>query len=150
MNELIPDQMYGAPAPLETDETVLARFAPDKASYWRTHAIMALFAGIGAGLVLIYLGNPDPWVGPVAAVIAVGLRGLYLKSEIFAEEWRLTARRILGPAGRIAPLSSLKLAQPFYGAVQIVTQSGDKHLIKYQADPKAVAARIMATKAGRA
>ena len=143
MNALIPDQMYGAPAPLDSDESVLARFAPDASSYWRIHAIMALIAGILAGLVLVYMGNPDPWVAPVAAVIAIALRAFYLRSEIFAEEWRLTERRLLGPAGRIAPLSSIRLARPFFGAVQIVMQGGDKHLIMYQADPAAIVAQIM-------
>ena len=146
MNELIADKMYGAPAPLESDETVVARFAPDRATYWRTHAIMALIGGVLAGIALIAVGNPDPWVGPVAAALAIAARAGYLKSEVFAEEWRLTERRLLGPQGRIAPLSSLKLARPFYGAVQIVMQSGDKHLIKYQAHPAAVAAQILATK----
>ncbi len=76
-------------------------------------------------------------------MIAIALRAFYLRSEIFAEEWRLTERRLLGPAGRIAPLSSIRLARPFFGAVQIVMQGGDKHLIKYQADPAAVVAQIM-------
>jgi hypothetical protein len=149
MSALIPDKMYGAPAPLDSDESVIAHFAPDKASYWRTHAIMALIGGVGAGLALMISGNPDPWVGPVAAAIAIALRAAYLKSEVFAEEWRLTGRRLLGPQGRIAPLSSLKLARPFFGAVQIVTQAGDKHLIKYQHDPAAVVAQIMAAKDAR-
>lgn len=149
MSELIADRMYGAPAPLESDEAVLARFAPDRAAYWRTHGIMALIGGVGAGIALIAVGNPDPWVGPVAAALAIAARAGYLKSEVFAEEWRLTGRRLLGPQGRIAPLSSLKLARPFLGAVQIVTQAGDKHLIKYQADPAAVVARIMAAKDAR-
>lgn len=146
MSSLIADKMYGEAAALDSDETVLARFAPERATYWRTHAIMALIGGVLAGLVLIAVGNPDPWVGPVAAVLAIAARAGYLKSEVFAEEWRLTGRRLLGPQGRIAPLGSVKLARPFYGAVQIVMQSGDKHLIKYQADPAGVVAQILAAK----
>ena len=65
-----------------------------------------------------------------------------------AEIWRLTNRRLLGPAGRIVPLSSLKLARPFFGAVQLVTQTGDKHLIKYQADVAETLARIDAARPG--
>ena len=37
----------------------------------------------------------------------------------------------------------MKTARPFLGAVQIVTHSGDKHLMKYMADPAATAARIL-------
>lgn len=149
MTDLPRETLYGTAAPLDSDESVIARFTPDAATYWRSHAIIALVAGIGAGVVLILLGNPDPWVGPVAAVMAIGLRAFYLKSEVFAEEWRLTPRRLLGQNGRIAPLSSVKQARPFYGAVQILMQSGDKHLIKYQADPAATAAQIERAKGNR-
>lgn len=149
MSVIKPEPMYGTPAPLDADETVLARFVPDARTYWRSHAVMALIGGVVAGLALLFGGNPAPWVGPLAAVLAIGARAAYLKSEVFAEEWRLTQRRLLGPAGRIAPLPSIKLARPFLGAVQIVTQSGDKHLIKYQADPAATAARILAAKGAR-
>ena len=149
MTEIVQEPMYGTPAPLDADETVIARFVPDAPTYWRSHAIMALVGGVVAGLALLYGGNPAPWVGPLAAVLAIGARAAYLKSEVFAEEWRLTQRRLLGPAGRIATLSGVKLARPFLGAVQIVTQTGDKHLIKYQADPAATVARILAAKGAR-
>jgi hypothetical protein len=85
----------------------------------------------------------------VAAVLAIGLRAAYLKSEALAEDWKLTNRRLIGPGGRIVPLSSLKLARPFLGAVQLVTQGGDKHLIKYQANPAATVAAIEQAKAGK-
>lgn len=146
MTNLTADQMYGAPVPLQQGEVVVARFAPDRQVYWRIHVKMAVIGGVLAGLALRLSGNPDPWVGPVAAALAMAMRGYYLRSEIFAEEWRLTNLRLLGPAGRIAPLARLKLARPFLGAVQIVTQNGDKHLIKYQANADAVAAQIMAAK----
>jgi hypothetical protein len=149
MSEIKPEPMYGVPAQPDADETVIARFVPDAGTYWRSHAVMALIGGIVAGVALLIGGNPAPWVGPVAAVLAIGARAAYLKSEVFAEEWRLTHRRLLGPAGRIVPLSGIKLARPFLGAVQIVTQGGDKHLIKYQAHPAATVARIEATKGAR-
>jgi len=149
MTEIVQEQMYGTPAPLDADETVIARFVPDATTYWRSHAVMALIGGVVAGAALLIGGNPAPWVGPLAAILAIGLRAAYLKSEVFAEEWRLTQRRLLGPAGRIVPLSGIRLARPFLGAVQIVTQGGDKHLIKYQADPAATVARILAAKGAR-
>ena len=149
MTTLKPELMYGTPAQPDADETVSARFVPDAPTYWRSHAVLALIGGVVAGGALLIGGNPAPWVGPVAAVLAIGARAAYLISEALAEEWRLTQRRLLGPAGRIVPLSSIKLARPFLGAVQIVTQGGDKHLIKYQADPAATVARIEAAKAAR-
>mgnify|MGYP003559475882 CR=1 FL=1 len=148
MSKIIQDSMYGQVIALDPNETLIATFRADLPTYWKSHAIMALIAGVVAGVALAYGGNPAPWVGPVAAVLAIGLRAAYLKSEVLAEEWRLTNRRLLGPGGRIAPLSSLKLARPFLGAVQLVMAGGDKHLIKYQADAAATVAAIMAAKAG--
>ena len=148
MSKIIPDPIYGQKVELDAHEPLLATFRADLPTYWRSHAIIALVAGVVAGVALIYGGNPAPWVGPVAAVLAIGARAAYLKSEVVADEWRLTNRRLLGPGGRIVPLSSLKVARPFFGAVQLVTASGDKHLIKYQADPAATITAIEAAKAG--
>lgn len=149
MSKIIQDSMYGQVIALDPNETLIATFRADLPTYWKSHAIMALIAGVVAGVALAYGGNPAPWVGPVAAVLAIGLRAAYLKSEVLVEEWRLTNRRLLGPGGRIAPLSSLKLARPILGAVQLVMAGGDKHLIKYQADAVATVAAIMAAKAGK-
>ena len=149
MAEITRDPILGREVHLDQDETLIAVFRADPAGYWRSHAIMALVAGVIAGAALVYGGNTAPWVGPVAAVLAIGLRAAYLKSEAMAEEWRLTNRRLLGPGGRIAPLSSVKLGRPFLGAVQLVMAEGDKHLIKYQADAAATVAAIMAAKAGK-
>jgi hypothetical protein len=105
--------------------------------------------GLLAGVVLVVMRQPAPWVGPLGAVLAIGLRAAYLKSEALGEVWRLSNRRLLGPAGRVVPLSSLKTAQPFFGAVQLITQGGDKHLIKYQLDAVAVVAAIEKAKGAR-
>ncbi len=147
MSKIIHDSMFGQVVSLDANETLIATFRTDMPTYWKSHAIMALIAGILAGIALVYGGNPAPWVGPVAAVLAIALRAAYLKSEVLAEDWRQTNRRLLGPGGRIAPLTSLKLARPFLGAVQLVMAGGDKHLIKYQADTAATVAAITAAKA---
>ncbi|OHC52308.1 MAG: hypothetical protein A3D16_08330 [Rhodobacterales bacterium RIFCSPHIGHO2_02_FULL_62_130] len=107
-----------------------------------------VFAGL-AGVALVVMQQPAPWVGPLGAVLAIGLRAAYLRSEALGEVWRLTNRRMLGPAGRIVPLSSLKEVRPFFGAVQLVTQGGDKHLVKYQLDAVSVVAAITKAKAAR-
>ncbi|MEY4698260.1 MAG: hypothetical protein RIT14_2688 [Pseudomonadota bacterium] len=115
---------------------------PDPAIYWRTHGILALLGGLLAGLVLVILGNPDPWVGPFGALLAIGLRAAWLRSEAMAEVWTLTPDHLNGPAGRAIPRAQIVLARPLLGAVQIVTATGDKHLIRYLADPAATAAQI--------
>lgn len=143
MARIEPDSVMGHAAPLLDGEKVVQEIRPDRAVYWRSHLVMAVVLGILAGLVLLWQGNPYPVVGPVAAVLAIGIRAAYVQSEAMAEVWRLTDRRLLGPAGRVVPLAQLQTARPFLGAVQVVTNTGDKHLIKYQADPAATAARLI-------
>lgn len=141
MAEITRDPILGREVNLDPGEKLLAVFRPDAGVYWRSNGILAVIAGAVAGAALVYGGNPAPWVGPVAAVLAIGLRAAYLRSEALTEEWKLTNRRLIGPGGRVAPLSSLKEVRSFFGAVQLVTGS-DKHLMKYQADPAAVIAAI--------
>lgn len=127
---------------LEPGEAVLAEFRPDRTAYWRGHLIMAVLGGVAAGLVLVAMGNPAPWVGPVAAVLAVAVRGRYLASEVLAMRWQLTDRRLMLPGGRAFRLRDITTVRPFLGDVQVITRQGDKHLIKYQPDSAAVIAAI--------
>lgn len=152
MPELPRDTVMGeaVKSPLRPDEAMLAEWDADKNAYWRSHAIMAVLGGFVAGVVLVAIGNPSPWVGPVAAVAAMGARGWYLASEALTAQWRLTDQRLQGPGGREIELAQIKLARGFLGDVQIVTHSGDKHLMKYMADQNAVIAAITAAKQGRA
>lgn len=149
MAKIERDTIHGAPAALEGDEKIVATFRPDAGTYWKSHGVMAVIGGAVAGAVLVALGNPHPWVGPVAAVLAVGFRAAFLRSEALTEDWRMTSRRLLGPGGRIVPLSQVKEARSFFGAAQVITKGGDKHLIKYQADAAATARAILAGRDGR-
>jgi hypothetical protein len=135
--------------PLRHDEKMLTEWPADKGSYWRSHGIMAVIGGFVAGVALVAIGNPTPWVGPVAAVAAMVARGWYLASEAMVANWRLTDQRLQGPGGRDIPLAQIKLVRPFLGDVQVVTRSGDKHLMKYLADKPAVIAAIEAARDGR-
>jgi hypothetical protein len=137
-------------SPLREGERVLAEWPADPAAYWRSHAIMAALGGVLAGVILVAIGNPSPWVGPVAAVLALGARGWYLASEALEARWRLTDQRLQGPGGREVPLARLRLARPFLGDVQVITHSGDKHLMKYLADGAGAVTAIEAAKAGQA
>lgn len=142
MARIEPDPILGTTTPLQEGETVLAEFRADKAAYWRGHLVMAVVLGAAAGVFLMWQGNPYPVAGPMGAVLAIGARAAYLASEALAETWRLTDRRLLGPGGRAIPLAQVQSAKPFLGAVQVTTTTGDRHLIKYQADPAATANRI--------
>lgn len=143
MSEVITrDSVLGGEVALEQGETVLAEFRPDARAYWRGHAILALGGGIVAGLALIATGNAAPWVGPLGAAAAIMARAAFLRSEAMAVRWRLTDRRLLGPALRAVPRSAIISATPFFGDVLVVTAGGDKHLLKYPADADAVARMI--------
>lgn len=142
MARIEPDSLHGTITPLQEGESLIAEFRADRVVYWRSHLIMAVVLGAAAGLFLLWQGNPWPVAGPFGAVIAIGARAAYLASEALTEVWRLTDRRLLGPGGRAIPLAQVRSAKPFLGAVQITTATGDRHLIKYQADPAASAARI--------
>ncbi|MBL9047937.1 MAG: hypothetical protein JNK34_11620 [Tabrizicola sp.] len=144
MARIEPDNIHGHAAPLQTGETVQAEFRADRLAYWRGHLIMAVVLGAAAGLFLIWQGNPYPVAGPFGAAIAIAARAAFLASEALTEVWRLTDRRLLGPGGRSIPLPQVLSARPFFGAVQVTTAAGDKHLLKYLADPNAVASRLRA------
>jgi hypothetical protein len=142
MARIEPDPIIGLLTPLLEGERVVQEFRPDTPVYWRAHLVMAVALGVLAGLVLLWQGNPYPVVGPVGAVIAIAARAAFVQSEALAEVWRLTDRRLIGPAGRVIPLAQLRSARPFLGAVQLTTTTGDRHLIKYLADPAAAAKRL--------
>ena len=134
-----PEAETGAQAP---DEAVRERFPPDRETYIRDHLILAAVGMVGATFVLYLLGNADPWIGAIAALLAIAVRGAYLLSEEMGQVWVLTDTAMRGPGGRRAPLSAITDVRRVGSAVQIVTRSGDKYLMKFQADPKRVRARI--------
>ncbi|MDR7123795.1 hypothetical protein [Pseudotabrizicola sp. 4114] len=130
-------------APVLTEgETLLATFTPDRLTYWRAHLIMAVALGAVVGLFLLWQGNPYPVMGPVGAALAIAVRAAYVASEALSDLWYLTSRRLIGPRGLSVPRAQIASARPFFGSVQVITTTGDKHLIKYLANPAADAARL--------
>ncbi|WP_367647141.1 hypothetical protein [Ruegeria arenilitoris] len=117
-------------------------FAPDKGAYVRTNAWLAAGAMAGAMLVLWLIGNPYVWTGAPAGLAAVGVRAWYLASEELVANWQMTDTTLTGPGGRSVPLNQITAVNIMGSFVQIVTKGGDKHLIKYQADPAATKAAI--------
>lgn len=128
--------------PLEDGEQVLDRFLADRGTYIRDHAWMAVVAMAAGMLILWVIGNPHVWTGAIGGLAAILVRGAYVASDELAARWDLTDRRLLGPQTRAVRLSEIAQVRGLGSAVQVITQSGDKHLLKYLADRQAVATRI--------
>lgn len=128
--------------PLDPGERRLDTFRGDAGTYWREHAWLAAIAMAGGMAILWALGNPHVWTGAVGGLLAIAVRAFYLASDETRMEWWLTDQRLLGPGARVIALENITLARSLFSAVQVVTVTGDKHLLKYQADPKAVIAAI--------
>jgi len=128
--------------------TTATTFRPDRATYWRAHLVMAVLLGAAAGVFLLAIGDPYPVIGPIGAALAIAARAGFVASEAMAEEWVLTDMNLSGPMKRNMALTTIKTARVLLGAVQVVTRDGNKHLIKYMADPAATAATIRAALEG--
>lgn len=134
----------------EPGETLLADWRPDRARYWRDHAVLGVAAAVGAGLVLWLMAVPAPLVGALGAAGAVAVRAAYLASEVLGQGWQLTDRRVILPGGRAVGLAEIELARNLMGAVQIITRAGDKHLLRHLADPAAALAALERARSRRA
>ncbi len=117
-------------------------FAPDKGAYIRTNAWLAAAAMAGAMIILWLIGNPYVWTGAPAGLAAIGLRAWYLASEELTAAWEMTETMLTGPGSRKVALNQIEAVNTMGSFVQLVTKGGDKHLIKYQADPAATKAAI--------
>ncbi|SLN31180.1 hypothetical protein ROG8370_01238 [Roseovarius gaetbuli] len=128
-------------------ERVLHSFTPDRATYWRDHAWIAAAAMALGMLALWIVGNPHVWTGAVGGLAAVAVRAFYVASDEMQARWDLTDRRLLGPQTRAVPLAQIATLRSLGSAVQVVTKSGDKHLLKYQSERADTIARIRAVMA---
>lgn len=113
------------------------RFPPSRDAYLRSHAKLAALAMAGAMFVLWLMDDPNIWVGAIAGLGAIAVRGWYMASEEMATVWVLDANALHGPGERHVPLAQIARLRRMGSFVQIVTDGGDKHLIKFQADPDA-------------
>ena len=147
MSQITRDPLLTGPRPLSEGEILLASIRPDRGVYLRNTLILMAVFGVIAGGVLVAMGDPNPWVGPLAAILGLGARAWFLASEALAAEWRLTDRRLLGPAGQVIARADLAEARKVFGEVAVVTRAGEKFLIKYPADPEAVIATLRGGKA---
>ena len=120
----------------------MTEFRADRAAYIRNHAWLAALGMGGAMAILWLMGSPHIWTGAPAGLAAIVLRGWYLASEELNVVWQIDGPRLIGPAERSIPLSQIEAVRSMGSFVQVITRGGDKHLIKYQADPAATIAAI--------
>lgn len=140
-----------APVILTRDETQIAEFHPDKTRYWRDNGIMAVGLMALAGVFLWAIGSPYPAIGSLGAILAVGVRAFYLASETLNMRWVLTNRRLILPSGvHSINLMEIEKARRLLGDVQVISTTGDKHLLKHMADADAVIATLLAAREKRA
>ncbi|SNS15083.1 hypothetical protein [Tropicimonas sediminicola] len=125
-------------------EPVLASWTSDKATYVRGSVTLAAICSVAAAAVLVVMGNPTPWVGPVGVVLALGVRGFYLASEEIGVRWELTETTLSSSFGKRIALRDVERVRTIGTAVQVVTRGGDKHLMKHLTDPEAARSRIAA------
>jgi len=134
--------------PLDPGETVRHSFHADRATYVRDMTWLAAIAmGLGM-LVLWFLGSPYIWTGAVGGLAAIALRAFYVASDELSARWDLTETRLLGPQTTVIDLARIDKLRSLGSAVQIVTNSGDKYLLKYQADKADTVRRLNAARTG--
>lgn len=134
----------------EPGEKLLREIRADRGVYIRDHAVMALLGMAAAGVVLTLIGSEHAAIGALGAVLALAVRGLWLYSEQMKFRWVLSTMRLVGPGGRQVYLLELETTRRLFSDIQLVTKSGDKHLIKHVANPAGLLAEIEAARAKRA
>jgi len=120
----------------------VVEFTPNRSAYITAHAWMAAVAMIVGMVILWALGNPHVWTGAFGGLGAIALRGWYMMSEEMAVVWRIEAGVLSGPGERRVPLAQIEKVKTMGSYVQVITKTGDKHLIKYQSSPGTTVAAL--------
>lgn len=131
------------PFELPAGHELLHSFPPSRQTYIREHIMLAAIGAVVLSGGLMAAGNPHAWTGIIGSVLAIGARGAYAMSEQLAMTWRITDKALIGPDMRQITHANIANARTFLSAMQVITTSGDKYLIKYQPDPAASAAQIL-------
>ena len=127
---------------LESGEKLIESFSGNTTTYVKEHVMLAALGALVISGALMAMGNPHAWTGIIGSVAAIAVRGLYVAKEQLGFTWHLTNRRLIGPDGRTILLTSIDKVNVIFTAAQLVTLSGDKYMLKYQADAKATQAAI--------
>ncbi|MCK8483442.1 hypothetical protein MUY21_05275 [Aliiroseovarius sp. S2029] len=127
---------------LEPGERLIDSFSGNLTTYVKEHVLLAALGSVLMSGILIYMGNPHAWAGVVGSVAAIAVRGVYVAREQLGFTWYLTNRRLIGPGGRTILLENIEKVNVIFSAAQVVSRTGDKYMMKYQADTKATQAAI--------
>ena len=125
-------------------DTEIARFTSNRGTYIREHIILAILGAMLMTGYLVLIEDPSPWVGIVGAIIAISIRAFYLVSEQLGYVWVLRDDGLTLHNSNVIPLNEIKAVRGIFSAVQVITTTGDKHLIKYQSDRQGVIDTIAA------
>ena len=88
---------------------------------------------------------------PETERVAIAGAAVRMAPETLAMHWVLTDRRVILPGGqRAIMLMELQTVRPLLGDVQLITRSGDKHLMKHLPDAAGVVKRILDARDRRA
>jgi hypothetical protein len=118
----------------------------DRRTYNREHVVLFVLGAVLMYGVLMFVGNPFPWTGIVGAAFAIFIRWFYVASEAMNVVWTLTDTHLIGPSERSIPLASIKTVRNLFSAVQVITHTGDKYMLKYLADPEGTVNAILSAR----
>ena len=131
---------------LSPNEQLIQSITASRAAYNREHVVLFIIGAVLMYGVLMFVGNPFPWTGIVGAFFAIFIRWSYVASEAMDVVWILTDKRLAGPSERSIPLSSIKTVRSLFSAVQVITHTGDKYMLKYLADPQGTVNAILSAR----
>ncbi len=127
-----------------SSQTIVEEFSSDRKTFIRDHIVMAIIGSVLMFAILYATGNPAPWVGIVGSVVAISIRGFYTLSEQQEFRWQLGNQSLIFPNERAVPIADITTVRSMFSSVQIITGTGEKFLIKFQADPQDTVQKIQA------
>jgi hypothetical protein len=130
-----------------SDDDMILEIIADRKAYNKEHLVLLMIGAAAMYWILWIIGNPHPWTGIVGAIFAIFIRWIYVASEAMDVVWTLSETHLSGPAERKIPLASIKGARTLFSAVQVITHTGDKYMLKYLADTDATVNAILSAKA---
>jgi len=131
---------------MSNSNNIILKITASRDAYNREHAVLFFIGAAGMYGILWAIGNPFPWTGIVGAAFAIFIRWWYVASEALDAVWELSKTHLTGPAERSIPLSSIKDVRTLFSAVQVISHTGDKYMLKYLADTEGTVSAILAAR----
>jgi hypothetical protein len=138
-----PHKIVEQPIELESHETLIATFRPDRFNFWSNN-LAAILVGSFSPFTLLHTQDRR-LVACVALCICVALSITAVKRarKVFGMVWSLTNRRIADGEGRSIHLSKIRSARSA-ASVKVVSENGHVIRLVYLAHPADAASRIRA------